>query len=102
MPNLDVNRVAERIRDELLETALEFSNVDYLEATRYLVLNWTQEEARRSKLRRVLPNRRGRRGTKPGIRGEGPRGCQSGDQEQWVFKQDIILEDWEKKQTSWG
>ena len=40
------------IRDELLVTDLEFNNVDYLEAYRYLVLNWTQEEASRSNLRR--------------------------------------------------
>ena len=55
------------IRDELLVTDLEFNNVDYLEAYSYLVLNWTQEEARRSNLRRVLPTRRGKRGTKRDI-----------------------------------
>ena len=97
-PNLNVDIVVDRIRDEVLRTDLEFKNVDYLEATRYLVLNWTVEKARRSNLRRVLPIRRGKRGTKPGIRGEGPRGSQRGDQEQWEFKKNIILEDWEKKQ----
>ena len=90
-PNLNVDVVVDRIRDEVLRTDMEFKNVDYLEATRYLVLNWTVEEARKSNLRRILPVRRGRRGTKPGIRGEGPRGSQRGDQEQWEFRKDIVL-----------
>ena len=97
-PNLDVDIVVDRIRDEILRTDLEFNNVDYLEATRYLVLNWTIEQARNSNLRRVLPVRRKNRGTKPGIRGEGPRGSQRGDQEQWQFKENIILDDWERRQ----
>ena len=32
------------------------------------------------------------------MRGAGPRGKQRGDQEQWEFRGDIILEDWEMKQ----
>ena len=97
-PNLDVDLVVDRIRDEVLRTDLRFMNVDYLEATRYLVLNWSEEECRMSSLRRVLPHRRGRRGTRPGMRGAGPRGKQRGDQEQWEFRNDIILEEGEKKQ----
>ena len=71
-PNLDVDQVVDRIRDEVLRTELEFNNKDFLEATRYLVLNWTEEECRKRSLRRVLPTRRGRRGTRPGMRGAGP------------------------------
>ena len=95
-PNLDVEKIVERVADEVERTDMSFSNVDYLESTRYLVLNWTQEECRRSGLLRVLPWRRKNRGTRPGITGSGPRGGERGDQEQWVFPR-VTLEDWEKK-----
>ena len=77
------------------ETDMKFSNVDFLEATRYLALNWDQDTCNRSKLRRVLPWRRGKRGTRPGMTGTGPRGRERGDQEQWEFPK-VVLEDWEK------
>ena len=44
-----------RIEEEVRRTDMVFSNVDYLEATRYLALNWSQEDCRSSCLRRVLP-----------------------------------------------
>ena len=88
--------MVQRIAEEVEQTNMRFSNIDYLEAVRYLALNWTQEECMRSGLRRVLPWRRKKRGTRPGITGEGPLGGVRGDQEQWAFPQ-IILEEWEKK-----
>ena len=44
-----------------------------------------------------MPIRRGRRGTRPGMKGEGPRGKTKGDQEQWIFP-DVILKDWEREE----
>ena len=61
-------------------------------------MNWTTEECRQSKLSRVLPVRRGRTGTRPGMRGTGPRGAARRDQEQWVFPPNIVLEEWEKRE----
>ena len=96
-PNLNVDQVVKRIEEEVIRTDMKFEEVDYVEATRYLVLNWTVEQSRNSRLRRVLPWRRGKRGTKPGIIGAGPRGAARGDQEQWEFPH-IKLEEWEKKE----
>ena len=96
-PNLDVDQVVLRIEEEVRRTDMVFSNVDYLEATRYLALNWSQEDCRSSCLRRVLPLRRKRTGTRPGITGEGPRNRERGDQEQWCFPR-VVLKEWEKKQ----
>ena len=95
-PNLDVDMVVERIKDEVMRTDLKFSSIDYLEATRYLALNWSEDEVRRSDLRRVLPTRRGKTGTRPGMRGVGPRGKLRGDQEQWVWRKNIVLGEDEK------
>ena len=69
-----------------------------MEAARYIALNWTKEECKKSPLYSILPRRRGRTGTRPGIRGDKPRGKQRGDQEQWVFKKNIILTDTIKKE----
>ena len=97
-PNLKVDQIIQRIEDEVKQSDIKFENVDYLEAARYLALNWTAEQCRDSKLRRVLPVRRGKHGTRPGMRGAGPRGAERGDQEQWVFPTDIILQEWERKE----
>ena len=96
-PNLDVDQVVLGIEEEVRRTDMVFSNVDYLEATRYLALNWSQEDCRNSCLRRVLPWRRKKTGTRPGITGQGPRNRVRGDQEQWCFPR-VILKEWEKKQ----
>ena len=68
-PNLDVEKVVIRIEEEVRRTDIQFENVDYLEATRYLALNWTHEQCMRSPLKRVLPWRRKNRGLRPGITG---------------------------------
>ena len=41
--------------------------------------------------------RRGNRGTRPGMRGAGPRGKEPGDQEQWIFPR-VTLTDAEKRE----
>ena len=84
-PNLVVNQVVERVKEAVVESSLKWEGIDYLECVRYLALNWSQEECSRSPLRRVLPVRRGKRGSRPGIKGPGPRGGTRGCQEQWIF-----------------
>ena len=68
-----------------MKSSITWLNVDYMEACRYIALNWSADECRRSRLRRILPTRRGRTGVRPGMRGEGPMGKERGDQEQWRF-----------------
>ena len=45
---------------------------------------------RKSKLRWVLPWRRKRQGTRPGVRGQGPKGPEVGDTEQWIFPRVVL------------
>ena len=96
-PNMEVSRVVENIKEAVRISKIEFKDIDYLEAVRYLVLNWDAETCRKNKLRRVIPIRRGKRGTRPGLKGPGSRRKMRGDQEQWIFP-DIELEDWEKRE----
>ena len=73
------------VKDVVMDSKVCFEEIDYLEAARYVALNYTEEECRRSKLWRILPRRRGKGGTRPGLRGTGPQGHLRGDQEQWEF-----------------
>ena len=84
-PSLDITKVVEVVKEAILDIGISFDEVDYLEASRYVALNWSEAECQKSGLRRVLPRRRYRTGTRPGLTGEGPLGYQRGDQEQWIF-----------------
>ena len=95
-PSLDTDKVKEAMGEFIREADIKWSNVDLLECARYLALNMTEEQARSSPLKRILPWRRGKRGTRPGMRGEGPRGREKGDQEQWEFPS-VVIEAWERE-----
>ena len=96
-PNLDTGKIVENLGEIIGRANIKWTNVDLLEGARYSALNWSEEQIRRSSLRRIIPWRRSNRGTRPGMRGVGPRGKERGDQEQWEFPP-VILEEWEKEQ----
>ena len=50
-PNLDIQKIVEKLDLIIKESGIKWSNVDMMEGARYLALNWTQEECNRSKLR---------------------------------------------------
>ena len=64
-PSLDAEKVAEIVYNAVLKSDIKWTNIDYVEATRYIALNWSEEKCNRSKLRRVLPVRRSNHGTRP-------------------------------------
>ena len=71
-PNLEVDKVVQRVKEAVVESEIVWQDFDYLEGVRYLALNWTQDQCNRHELRRVLPVRRGKTGTRPSILGTGP------------------------------
>ena len=93
-PSMDVDKVVKNIKEAVLESTMVWEEFDYMEGAQYLALNWDAETCFKRKLRRVLPKRRGKRGTRPGLEGVGPRGRVKGDQEQWEFLY-VVLEEWE-------
>ena len=95
-PSLDISQVVDQVEQAILDSSITWQSVDYLEAARYIALNWTEDKCRQSGLWRVLPKRRGTRGTRPGLKGAGPQGGERGDQEQWVFPR-VRLRPKEKK-----
>ena len=74
-----------------------WEEIDYQEGARYLALNWDKDTCARSRLRRILPVRRGKRGSRPGMKGAGPRSKIHGDTEQWIFPQ-VKLSQEERKE----
>ena len=96
-PSLDVDKVCQEVLLGIRQADIKWEEIDYIEATRYICLNWSAEECRKSCLSRVLPRRRGKKGTIPGVRGAGPRGPTRGDQEQWEFPT-VKLEEWERNE----
>ena len=97
-PSLDAERVADLVYKAVMESGIKWEQIDYLEATRYIALNWTEEQCSNSKLRRVLPRRRSNKGTRPGVRGTGPSGPTRGDQEQWRWRPNLKLKEAEKRE----
>ena len=71
-PNMKVDQVSEKVLEAIMMTKITWRAVDYMEAARYVILNLTAEEVMESGLKRILPWRRGKRGNKPGMKGEGP------------------------------
>ena len=81
------------IEDEVMRTSIKWEDLDYLEGTRLIVLNRSAKYCRDHKLNRVLPVRRGRTGTRPGVTGKGPLGPDRGDQEQWCWPRVKLTEE---------
>ena len=67
------------------KSKIKWENIDYVEAVRYIALNWDEVKCKTSSLRRILPVRRFTNGSRPGVTGVGPTGPDRGDTEQWVF-----------------
>ena len=84
-PSLDIREVVKNVKEAILDSKIKWQEIDYLEGARYIALNWTEGRCRTSGLWRILPRRRYRGGTRPGLKGVGPQGGSRGDQEQWLF-----------------
>ena len=83
------------MKEAILAAPISWEGVDLLECCRYVALNWTEDQCRKSKLRRILPRRRFNNRTKPLVKVTGPRGKYRGDSEQWIFPR-VKIEEWEK------
>ena len=79
-----------------METKVKVEGINYKEAARYVAMESTETEIKLSGLRRVLPVRRFKPGTKPGVTGQGPMGPEANDEEQWIFPR-VELTELEKK-----
>ena len=95
-PNLSDVHIADIVYKAIMETEVKLENINYKEAVRYLALNWTEKECRMSEVRRALPWRLSKQGSRPGMTGAGPMGPDEGTVCQWTFPR-ITLSELEKK-----
>ena len=50
-PALDIDEMVKLVGEAVVETRIKFDEVDYLEAARYVALNWSKEKCNGSALR---------------------------------------------------
>ena len=84
-PSLDRDECSRIIGEEIMKSNVSWSNLDYMEGARMIVLNKSASYCRKHSLHRVLPVRRYRTGSRPGVTVKRPLGAGRGDQEQWRF-----------------
>ena len=77
-PSLDITQVVGEVEQAIMDSDIKWEAVDYLEAARYVAMNWTETQCRQSGLWRILPTRRFTTVSRPGLRGKGPQGGRGG------------------------
>ena len=96
-PSLTKIESSNEVTSAVMETDLVWEGVDWKEAVRFIVLGRDITWCRKSKLARVLPQRRYKKGTRPGLTGSGPLGAEAGDEKQWEFGPSPALTEMDKK-----
>ena len=86
----------DEVAQAIMESDLKWEGVNWKEAVRFPVLGRDEPWCRSSKLRRVLPWRRSKKGTRNGLTGVGPLGADANDEKQWKFPP-VELTELEKK-----
>ena len=84
-PSLEAMASGRAAKRVTLESKMRIDGVNYREASRYLAMELGDAERAMSGLRRVLPVRRYRKGTKPGVTGPVAVGPSVDDDSQWIF-----------------
>ena len=79
-PSMTKQESANEVADAVMESSLKWEGVNWKEATRYLALGRDEAWCRSSDLYRVLPWRKHKQGSRPGLTGVGPMGAGSDDE----------------------
>ena len=77
--------MARIVYNAVMDSDVKFSGMNYTEAARMIALTSSEQECRLGPLKRVLPTRRSKNGTRPGITGEDPLSADTCSQDQWKF-----------------
>ena len=87
-PSINVDVAMKVCKMVAMETEIEIEHFNMLEATRFLMLVWTEEQARASGLDGYLPRRRvlpGRRVGKLGITTSNSLKAETNNVDQWIW-----------------
>ena len=66
-PNLEIKMCSKICADAVRHSELKFEGVDYIWAAKYIAMTCSREEIRGSKLEGIVPVRKYRKGTSPGV-----------------------------------
>ena len=100
-PSMDVEVTAKFCKKAFLETEVELKDVDYKEATRFLAMKMTKWEVSNHSLRKYIPKRKHKNGTRPTMASamaKGP-GHMSDESEQWEWP-DVVLSKTTRKEIN--
>ena len=98
-PSMAKLESADEVAEAVLESSMKWDNINWKEATRFLVLGRDEAWCRSSGLYRVLPWRKHKQGSRPGLTGQGPMGAEADDEKQWEFRRGAILTNSDKKKV---
>ena len=73
------------VKETVLKSKMKTEGINYREAARYCAMKYSKSEIFSNGLTRIIPHRRYRKGTKPGVKGTGPKSKESDDEELWIF-----------------
>ena len=82
--------------EAVLESDMKWEGINWKEAVRFLVLGRDEAWCRSSKLRKILPWRKSKKGCRPGLKGAGPLGAEVNDEKQWQFPQPELTKEMKK------
>ena len=97
-PSLDVKFTVDKICETIMNTNLEYKNINYKETTLYIALNKTQNEIDTMGIQHLCPRRKNRRGPRPNITGSGTAIKEEDRYRPWIFPNLNEINDNEKKQ----
>ena len=84
-PNLEGRQGGRIVRDAYLQSDLVVEGVNYKETARYVAMGYDPYEVRSMGLERIVPKRRFRKGTKPGVTGKETLSKETEDEIMWCF-----------------
>ena len=65
-PNMNIKRCAEECGQEIMESKVEYKNIDFEMAGKFIASNMTQEDIDKEGLSRIIPRRKSKFGVRPG------------------------------------
>ena len=81
----------------MVDTEIKFTNINYKEAAKYIASNWSEAQVATSNIRRVLPWRKEKGGTRPGMKNINILGPGVNQEKEWRFRLNVELTSLEKK-----
>ena len=98
-PNMDACEAAQDAHDAVMISPMQYSNINYMEAVKYIASNMTAKEVKQSNLKRVIPTRANTGGARPRCTGPEAMGPDSNGEELWDCPK-VELSDLEKKKIA--